>query len=133
MNEFCGQLKAVAMRLMGVSTLNDMYDAMANATNAMCMVSNKLDVTKLSQMSREMAMADEKLEMKQEMLSSVLEDIGNDMDDPMESEKIYQDVLKEVGLDVKDSLPDVNKPSESKVKESYSKDNIEDMLNNLNK
>lgn len=130
MNEFAGQLKATALKLSSVSTLNDMYDAMANATNAMCLVSNKLDATKLSQMSREMAMADGKLEMKQEMLSSVLEEIGNDMDDPMESEKLYQDVLKEVGLDINNALPQVNtgKKEISQVKQV----DLEDMLNSLN-
>lgn len=132
MNEFAGQLKATALKLSSVSTLNDMYDAMANATNAMCMVSNKLDATKLSQMSREMAMADGKLEMKQEMLSSVLEEIGNDMEDPIESEKLFQDVLKEVGLDVQGALPEV-KTSKVEVNKSQVKhDDLDEMLNSLN-
>jgi hypothetical protein len=131
MNEFCGHLKAVSLKLSSVSTLNEMSDAMANATKAMCLVSNKLDATKLANMHKDMAMADGKLEMKQEMMNSVLEDLG-EVDDINESDKLYQDVLKEVGIEVKNSMPETNikKIEKSEIKES---DNLEDMLNSLNK
>lgn len=130
MNEFCGHLKAVSLKLSSVSTLNEMSDAMSNATKAMCLVSNKLDATKLANMHKDMAMADGKLEMKQEMMNSVLEDLGGDMDDINESDKIYQDVLKEVGIEVKNSMPETNvkKVENNEIKES---DNLEDMLNSL--
>lgn len=131
MNEFCGHLKAISLKLSSVSTLNEMSDAMANATKAMCLVSNKLDATKLANMHKDMAMADGKLEMKQEMMNSVLEDLG-EIDDINESDKLYQDVLKEVGIEVKNSMPETNikKIEKSEIKES---DNLEDMLNSLNK
>jgi hypothetical protein len=131
MNEFCGHLKAVSIKLSSVSTLNEMSDAMENATKAMCLVSNKLDATKLSNMAREMAMADGKLEMKQEMLNSVMEDIGENMDDPIEQEKVYQDVLREVGIEVKNAMPEVSAPKKQAVVEPE-KDSLEDMLNSLN-
>ncbi len=132
MNQFCGHLKAITLKLSSVSTLNEMSDAMANATKAMCLVTNKLDGTKLSNLHREMAMADGKLEMKQEMLNSVLEDIGEEMDDPIESEKVYQDVLREVGLEVKNAIPEVNSNKKEAVPKEVEKDSLDDMLNSLN-
>ena len=131
MNQFCGHLKAVSLKLSSVSTLNEMSDAMANATKAMTLVTNKLDSSKLSNLHKEMAMADGKLEMKQEMLNSVLEDIGEDMDDPIESEKVYQDILKEVGIETKNQMPEVNSVKKE-VNENVEKESIDDMLKSLN-
>jgi len=134
MNAFCGNLKAVSLRLSSVSTLNEMSDAMENATKAMCLVSNKLDATKLANLGRQMAMEDGKLDMKQEMISSVLDDMGENMDNPLEEEKIYQDLLKEVGIEVKNSMPEIsNKNNLKKVEvKEVEKDSLEDMLNSLN-
>lgn len=131
MNQFCGHLKAISLKLSSVSTLNEMSEAMANATKAMCLVSNKLDSAKLANLHKDMAMADGKLEMKQEMLNSVLEDIGEDMDDPIESEKVYQDILKEVGLETKNLMPEVNSNKIEK-QENVEKESIDDMLKSLN-
>jgi len=132
MKEFCGQLKAVSLRLSTVSTLNEMSDAMENATKAMCLVSNKLDPQRLTQMARDMQMSEGKLEMNQEMMSAVLEDIGDNMDDPIEEEKVYSDVLKEVGIEVSKQMVDV--PSKkTEIKNEPEKDSLEDMLNSLQK
>lgn len=134
MNEFCGQLKAVALRLSTVSTLNEMSDAMDNANKAMCLVSNKLDPQKLNQMAKQMAMSEGKLEMNQEMMSAVLEDIGENMDDPIQQDKLYEDVLKEVGIEVSKNMVDApeKKVNLDKNKE-VEKDSLEDMLNQLQK
>ena len=96
--EFSGQLKALSLRISGISTLNEMTSAMENASNAMSQVSSKLDAGKLAQLSKEMAKDDAKLEMKQDMLSEVLDGIGESMDDPAEQEKLYQQVLLDCGV-----------------------------------
>ena len=134
MNEFCGQLKAVTLRLSTVSTLNEMSDAMDNAAKAMCLVSTKLDPQKLNQLAKQMMMSEGKLEMNQEMMSAVLEDIGENMDDPIQQDKIYEDVLKEVGIEVKNKLDDVAPKKKEIIKqEEVEKDSLEDMLNQLQK
>ena len=98
MTEFCGQLKALTLRISGISTLNEMTLAMENASNAISQVSSKLDAGKLAQLSKEMAKDDAKLEMKQELLSDVLDRIGENMDDPAEQVKLYQQVLLDCGV-----------------------------------
>lgn len=132
MNEFCGQLKAVSLRLSTVSTLNEMSDAMDSANKAMCLVSSKLDPQKLNAMAKQMAMSEGKLEMNQEMMSAVLEDIGENMDDPIQQDKLYEDVLKEVGIEVSKNMVDAPIKKEV-VQKEVEKDSLEDMLNQLQK
>ncbi len=102
MGEFCGQLKALTLRISGISTLNELTNAMEEASSAITKVSSKLDAGKLAQLSKDLAKEDAKLDMKQEMLSDVLDGIGESMDDPAEQERLYQQVLKDVGIEVKE-------------------------------
>jgi DNA mismatch repair ATPase MutS len=131
MNDFCGNLKAVSLRLSTVTTLNEMSDAMENANKAMSLVSSKLDPQKLNQIAKEMAKSEAKLEMNSEMMNAVMEDIGDNMDDPIQEEEVYQDLLREVGIGVSKEM-DVNAPSKKKEVE-VEKDSLEDMLNSLQK
>ena len=102
MTEFTGQLKAMSMRIGSISTLNELSNAMEQAGNAMTLVSSKLDPQKLVNMAKMMAKEDSKLDMKQDMISDILEGIGEGMDDPVEQERVYEDVLRQVGIEVKD-------------------------------
>lgn len=136
MTEFTGQLKAVSLRIGSISTLNEMSSAMEEAGKAMCLVSTKLDAGKLQKMAKVMAMEDGKLDMKQEMMSSILEDIGESMDDPVEQEKVYQNVLKEVGIEIEGSMPEVAVDKENtKVQEQkkVEDDSLDAMLKSLQK
>lgn len=56
-----------------------------------------------------MAKEDAKLDMKQDMMQDILDDIGGEMDDPEEQEKLYKDVLCQVGLEVDNVLPGAEK------------------------
>lgn len=100
MSEFCGQLKALTLRISGISTLNELTNAMEEASSAITKVSSKLDAGKLADLSKNLAKEDAKLDMKQEMLSDVLDGIGESMDDPVEQERLYQQVLQDVGIQV---------------------------------
>jgi hypothetical protein len=102
MTEFIGQLKAVTLRISSVSTLNELSSAMEEAGKAISLVSGKLDTKKLADISKNLAKEDEKLNMKQDMMQDILEGLGESMDDPAEEERLYQQVLKDVGLEVED-------------------------------
>lgn len=104
MTEFCGQLKALSLRISGISTLNELTNAMEQASSAITKVSSKLDAGKLAELSKNLAKEDAKLDVKQEMLSDVLDGIGESMDDPVEQERLYQQVLKDVGIQVENSV-----------------------------
>ena len=141
MTEFCGQLKAVSLRISAVSTLNELSNAMEQAGNAITMVSSKLDAAKLGQMAQTMAREDAKLDMKQEMMQEILEGIGEGMDDPAEQERIYASVLAEVGIDVANEMPEaITKTTkitapvvQAKVEVPAEEDSLDAMLKQLQK
>lgn len=137
MTEFCGQLKAVSLRISSLSTLNELSTAMEQAGQAMTAVSGKLDAGKLADMAKNLAKEDAKLDMKQDMMQEILDGIGEGMDDPVEQERIYKQVLEEVGIDISAEIPDaveknpkvINK-EENKVEEE---DSLDAMLKQLQK
>lgn len=100
MNEFSGQLKAVSLRISSIATLNELSNAMEEAGKAITIVSSKLDSGKLAQMAKDLAREDAKLDMKQEMMSEIFEGMAESMDDPVQQEEIYKQVLQECGVDV---------------------------------
>lgn len=100
MSEFCGQLKAVALRISSIATLNELSNAMEEAGKAITTVSGKLDANRLAELAKNLSKEDAKLDMKQDMMQDILEGIGEGMDDPAEQERIYKQVLEEVGIEV---------------------------------
>ena len=137
MSEFTGQLKAVSLRIGSISTLHEMSSAMEEAGKAMCLVSTNLDMQKLQKMAKQMAMEDSKLDMKTEMMQDIMEDIGESMDDPVEQDKIYQNVLKEVGIETEGLMPEVGKDKEKEEpvveKKKVEDDSLDAMLKSLQK
>jgi hypothetical protein len=67
-------------------------------------------------------------------MSDILDGIGESMDNPEEQEKIYHDVLKEVGLEVNELIPEAGtktvQKNEVKAKEE---DSLDQMLKELQK
>ena len=104
MTEFCGQLKAVSLRIGSISTLNELSMAMEEAGKAIVSVSGKLDAGRLGEMAKIMAKEDAKLDMKQDMMQEILDGIGDGMDDPIEQENIYKQVLKDLNINIKDEV-----------------------------
>ena len=116
MSEFCGQLKAVGLRISSISTLNELSNAMEEAGKAITAVSGKLDATKLADLAKNLSKEDAKLDMKQDMMQDILEGIGEGMDDPAEQERIYKQVLEEVGIEVSSEVIICCNPLDSRCK-----------------
>ena len=111
LEQFCGQLNAVSMRISSCSTLNELGDAMNNAAKAMTLVSNKLDTQKLAAMAKTLAKEDMKLDMKSDMMSDVMDSIGESMDNEEEQEELYNQVLAEAGVKIDGEMVGPNKDS----------------------
>ena len=111
LEQFCGQLQAVSMRISSCSTLNELGDAMNNAAKAMTLVSNKLDTQKLQQMAKVLAKEDMKLDMKSDMMSDVMDSIGEGMDNEEEQEELYNQVLAEAGVKIEGEMVGAGKES----------------------
>ena len=106
LTEFIGQLSAISLRISSVNSLNELSDAMDQAGKAMTLVSSKLDTAKLAQIGTTMAKEED---AKLDMMQDILDDLGGEMDDPEEQEKLYKDVLCQVGLEVDNVLPGAEK------------------------
>lgn len=109
LEQFVGQLTAVSMRISSCSTLNELGDAMNNATKAMTMVSNKLDAKKIANMAKILAKEDMKLDMKSDMMQDALDSIGESMDNEEEQEELYNQVLAEAGVKIEGEMLGPNK------------------------
>ena len=131
MNQFIGQLKAASLRISTVNTLNDMSEAMEGVNKAMSLASKNMDPKKLASLAKDLAKGEGQLEMNQEIISSVLDDMADNMGDPIEEEKIYQDVLKEAGLELNSNLSNVKNNKNVEVNKDV--DNIDELLNSLQK
>ena len=70
---------------------------MNNAAKAMTLVSNKLDTKKLQQMAKVLTKEDMRLNMKSDMMSDVLDSIGESMDN---EEELYNQVLAKAGVKI---------------------------------
>ena len=133
MTEFVGQLTAVSMRISSISSLNELSNAMEEAGKAITIVSSKLDSGKLANMAKTMAKEDAKLDMKQDMMQDILDDLGGEMDDPEEQEKLYKDVLCQVGLEVDNVLPGAKNVEAEKKEKEGEEDSLDAMLKSLQK
>ena len=129
LTEFIGQLSAISLRISSVNSLNELSDAMDQAGKAMTLVSSKLDTAKLAQIGTTMAKEDTKLDMMQD----ILDDLGGEMDDPEEQEKLYKDVLCQVGLEVDNVLPGAEKVEAEKKEKEGEEDSLDAMLKSLQK
>jgi hypothetical protein len=104
MTEFCGQLKALSLRIGSLSSINELSDAMTEAGKAIFSISNKLDAGKLAEMSKTLMKEDFKLDMKADLMNDIMEGIGESMDNPIQEDQLYQQVLKDVGIEVEESV-----------------------------
>jgi len=135
MSNVSGQLKAVSYRVGAANTLNEVSNAFQSAGTAMSSVNAKIDTGKLVTTSKNLAKQDALFDMKQDMVDDILNGIGEGNDDSVEEDKVYQQVLAEVGLEVKDSMPSagtkkVNAPEKEKQKMKVD-DELEAMLKEL--
>jgi hypothetical protein len=134
MTQFCGQLKAVEIRVGSLSSLNELSIAMEEAGKAIMTVSSKLDAGKMQQLSKQLCMEDAKLDMKSEMMGEILDGMGESMDSEEQTDDIYNQVLQECGIKVAESLPDTGKKSVAKVEEKVEEeDSLDAMLKQLQK
>ena len=139
MGEFIGQLKAVSLRISGINSLNELSSAMEMAGNAITLVSGKLDAAKLAQLAQTLSREDEKLEMKSDMMTDIMDGMGESMDDPAEQERIYKSVLEEVGIDIANEMPEaISKPGKTTTQvigqqKAVEDDSLDQMLKDLQK
>jgi hypothetical protein len=135
MTELCGQLKAVSLRISSLSSLEELSKAMEQAGKAISSVSGNQDTQQFLDMIETVYREEFKLECKQEMMIDILEGMTGRMDDSIEEQKIYEQVLMEIGLEIKDEFVDAgtSKFIIAKKEEKNDEDSLYAMLKVLQK
>jgi len=136
-NKFIGQLRTLSLRIRTLSSLNKLSTVIEEDSKAMCAVSNKIDdANELNDFAKVISKEYAKLDIKSELITDVLDGIAESMDNPEEQQKIYEDVLKEVGLEIDEIIPGANnknmKVQELKVK-AKEEESIDQILKQLQK
>ena len=115
-DKISGQMKGMSSKVQQVNTYNKMGDAMESCSNALNFANQNINMDKIKMNSKNMMLQNEKLNMKGEMINDALDNIFNDEDEE-ETNEIYNNVLKEAGLDINAQLPNANQQNVNKYQQ----------------
>ena len=115
-DKISGQMKGMSSKVQQVNTYNKMGDAMESCSNALNFANQNINMDKIKMNSKNMILQNEKLNMKGEMINDALDNIFNDEDEE-ETNEIYNNVLKEAGLDINAQLPNANQQNVNKYQQ----------------
>merc|ERR1719193_2643668 len=96
-------IQAVSLKIQTLKSQNSMAQAMKGVTRAMQKMNNQLKLPQIQKIMMEFEKQSEIMEMKED----AIDDAMGDEDDEEEGDKIVQQVLDELGLDLGDKLSDL--------------------------
>merc|ERR1719410_1420963 len=106
-------IQAVSLKIQTLKSQNSMAQAMKGVTKAMMSMNKQMKLPEIQKIMQEFEKQSEIMDMKEEMMSDVIDDALGDEDDEEESDAIVSQVLDELGLQMGDQLSGVNAPSGS--------------------
>merc|ERR1719351_219861 len=106
-------IQAVSLKIQTLKSQNAMAQAMKGVTKAMQTMNKQMKLPEIQKIMMEFEKQTEIMDMKEEMMSDVIDDAMGDEDDEEESDAIVTQVLDELGLQLTDQLTGVNAPSGS--------------------
>merc|ERR1719356_855864 len=100
-------IQAVSLKIQTLKSQNAMAQAMKGVTKAMGNMNKQMKLPEIQKIMMEFEKQSEIMDMKEEMMSDVIDDAMGDEDDEEESDAIVNQVLDELGLQLTDNLADV--------------------------
>lgn len=131
--EFSFQLNTISFKISTFSSLNILNDVIEQVNNSINIINSKLDLGKLSNLSKTIFKENMNLNIKEDMINDNLDNINEGNSDNEEEEKIYNNVLREVGFIIEDGFPNINKNDVKKKDDLIDDDKIDNMLKSLKK
>ena len=131
--EYSFQLNSIFLKISTLSSLNILNNAMEQVSNSINIINSKLDFGKLLNLSKNMFKENMKLNIKEDMINDILDNICEGINDSEEEEKIYNNVLKEVGFKIEEDFPNVNKSDIVKKTDLIEDDKLDNLLRSLQK
>lgn len=108
-----------------------MADAMATTSKTMGDMNKIMNPAAMGKNMKDFAEANMRMEMTDEMINDTMDDILNASDDEEESNKIVNQVLDEIGIDVSNKVSEAPSAISGKVGESRTDKDIEEQLAKL--
>ncbi|KNZ60334.1 hypothetical protein VP01_1569g5 [Puccinia sorghi] len=103
------QLQAVSLRLQTMRSNQQMAEAMRGATRAMGMMSRTMNLPQIQKILMDFEKESSVMDMKEEMMNDAVDDAMEDNEDETEEEegdKILQEVLDDIGINLSHQLGD---------------------------
>ena len=95
---------SVSLKIQTLKSQNAMAQAMKGVTKAMQTMNKQMKLPEIQKIMMEFEKQTEIMDMKEEMMSDVIDDAMGDEDDEEESDAIVTQVLDELGLQLTDNL-----------------------------
>merc|ERR1712012_1524233 len=99
-------IQAVSLKIQTLKSQNAMAQAMKGVTKAMMNMNKQMKLPEIQKIMQEFEKQSEIMDMKEEMMSDVIDDALGDEDDEEESDAIVSQVLDELGLQLNDKIGD---------------------------
>merc|ERR1719431_2339153 len=100
-------IQAVSLKIQTLKSQNSMAQAMKGVTKAMMSMNKQMKLPEIQKIMQEFEKQSEIMDMKEEMMSDVIDDALGDEHDEEESDAIVTQVLDELGLQLTDQLTGV--------------------------
>merc|ERR1719411_134970 len=100
-------IQAVSLKIQTLKSQNAMAQAMKGVTKAMMSMNKQMKLPEIQKIMQEFEKQSEIMDMKEEMMSDVIDDALGDEDDEEESDAIVTQVLDELGLQMTDQITGV--------------------------
>lgn len=100
------QMQAVSLRLQTLKSTAEMTKAMSGVTKAIVSMNKRMDMKSMQNVLREFAKQNEMMDMKEEMMSDMIDDAMEEEDDEIEEESLVSQIFDEIGLDLTGKIKD---------------------------
>merc|ERR1712087_325916 len=100
-------IQAVSLKIQTLKSQAAMANAMKGVTKAMGNMNKQMKLPEIQKIMMEFEKQSEIMDMKGEMMEYAIDDVMGDEDDEEEGDKVVQQVLDELGLDLGDKLNDL--------------------------
>jgi charged multivesicular body protein 2A len=104
MHQLKSHLQGISLRIQTLKSTQSMAQAMRGATKAMSVMSSQLSVPALNNIMKDFEKQNEKMEMAEEMMGDALDDAFEEDGEEEETDELVSSVLDEIGLDLDNLL-----------------------------
>ena len=112
-NDFLYKLNSISIRISTLYSINKMNETMEKINNSINFVNSKLNLSKICNLSKNIIKENYNLMIEEDIFNDRIDEKREEIKE--EEDKLYEEVLKEIGLEIENGLPKIIQ--KEKVKE----------------